>query len=109
MSTTFCGDYPCEHYFYIPYLTMNGTYVVKDIDCDVTMSNDIALCTYHAITMHYQLVLLCITMPNYDISSTERHLFSVLEVLESLGNRLLSMTYSISLRNEMQLNMKINC
>ncbi len=35
------------------------------IYCDVTMSNDIVMCTYHGITMHNDIAvnLLCITMP----------------------------------------------
>ncbi len=26
--------------------------IARDIHCDVTMSNDVAMCTYHGITMH---------------------------------------------------------
>ncbi len=33
------------------YVTM-GNDVTRDILCDVTMSKDIAMCTYHGITMH---------------------------------------------------------
>ncbi len=62
MSTTFCGDYPCEHYFswrlplcalFLYFMThydiTMGNDIAKDIHCDVTMSNDMAMCTYYAI------------------------------------------------------------
>ncbi len=44
--------------------------VARDIHCDVTVSNDIAMCTYHGIKMDYDFamklfhLLLCITVPN---------------------------------------------
>ncbi len=42
----------------------------KDIHCNVTISNDVAMCTYHGVTIHndYKPFLLCIfcSMPNYD-------------------------------------------
>ncbi len=48
-----------------------GNNVARDIHCDVTMSNSIAICTYHGITMHNDVtmnlfILLCIlcSMPN---------------------------------------------
>ncbi len=51
-----------------------GKAIVRDIHCDITMSNDVVMCTYHGITMHNYIAmnitffLLCILcfMPNYD-------------------------------------------
>ncbi len=46
--------------------------LLDNIHCDITMSNDVAVCTYHDITMHndvcYEPFLLYIfcSMPNYD-------------------------------------------
>ncbi len=28
VHTTFCGDYPCEHYFYVPWLIMTSQWVI---------------------------------------------------------------------------------
>ncbi len=33
------------------------TYITKDNHCDVTMSNDVAMCTYHGITMHNDVAM----------------------------------------------------
>ncbi len=33
-------------------MSIVGNGVARDIHCDVTMSNDIAMCSYHGITMH---------------------------------------------------------
>ncbi len=30
----------------------------KDVHCDVTMSNGITICTYHAITMHTDVAMI---------------------------------------------------
>ncbi len=53
-------------------MTSQWIMTAKDIHCDITMSNDVAMCTYHAITLHngiaYESLLLCITTPNYDIA-----------------------------------------
>ncbi len=45
-----------------------GNDIAGNIHCDITMSNDIAICTYHCITMHNEYVFLHIFffMPNYD-------------------------------------------
>ncbi len=60
--TTFCGYYPRVHYFYVPWLIMTsqwvmtllgmphcvttmGDNVTRDIHYDVTMDNDVAMCT----------------------------------------------------------------
>ncbi len=59
--TTFCGYYPCVHYFYFPWLiisqwlmtllgmphcgTTMGNDVARDIHCDATMDNEVAMCT----------------------------------------------------------------
>ncbi len=72
--TTFCGDYPCVHYFYVPWLVMTsqwvmmllkvshcgitvGNVIARDIHCDITMGNGIAMCTYHGITMHNEVAM----------------------------------------------------
>ncbi len=96
MHTMFCGDYACVHYFLgrlrmCALLLCSMTYyditmgniitrnahclitidndVARDIHCgDITMSNGVAMCTYHGITMLNEPVLLCIAMPNYDIA-----------------------------------------
>ncbi len=52
--TTFCGYYPCVHYFCG--FTV-GNDVAKDMHCDVTMGNDLAMCTYHGITMHSDVTM----------------------------------------------------
>ncbi len=86
VSTTFCWDYPCEHYFLwrLPlwalllcsithYDITMGNDIARNVHCDITMSNDIAMCTYHDITMHNDVamnLLLCITMPNYNFFFT---------------------------------------
>ncbi len=37
-----------------------GNDIARDIQCDI-MSNDVAMYTYHAITMHNEPFLLCIS------------------------------------------------
>ncbi len=63
MCTTFCGDYPCVHYFMsttsIFYMThydiTMGNNIARDIHCDVTMSNEVAIYAY--ITMYDNVVM----------------------------------------------------
>ncbi len=44
--------------------------IARDVHCDITMCNDIAL--YHEITLHnglaYEPLVLCIIMPIYDVA-----------------------------------------
>ncbi len=47
------------------------TFNARDAHCKITIGNGVAMCTYHAITMHNGDAinfLLYITMPNYDIT-----------------------------------------
>ncbi len=48
-----CGDYPCEHYFYVPLLIAWQT-IARDAHCNITMGNDfardIAMCISQCIT-----------------------------------------------------------
>ncbi len=34
-----------------------GNEVARDIHCDITMSNYLAICTYHGITMHNDVAM----------------------------------------------------
>ncbi len=34
-----------------------GNEFARDVLCDATMSNDIAMCTYHGITMHNDVAM----------------------------------------------------
>ncbi len=49
-----------------------GNDVARDIHCDVTMSNDVAMCKYHVyhdITMHNDVAInLLSSVPNWVIS-----------------------------------------
>ncbi len=47
------GDYPCVHYFCpeTHYDSTMGNVNARNVLCDVTMSNDVAMCMYHAIIM----------------------------------------------------------
>ncbi len=67
------GDYPCVQYvlWKLPLcalLLCSLTHYDITVGNDNTMSSDIAMSTYHGITMHNDVamnLLLCITTPNF--------------------------------------------
>ncbi len=61
---TFCGDYLCVHYFYVPWLIMTSQWVTTFLGmphCGITMGNDIARDIHYDITMG-NLTLLCVNI-----------------------------------------------
>ncbi len=55
------NDIPSDTHFDIM-----GNDVARNVQCDITLRNDLTMCTYHGITMLNDL--LCISTPNYDIA-----------------------------------------
>ncbi len=61
---TFCGYYPCVHYFYVPWPIMTSQWVMTLLGmshCGTTMGNDVAMNFHYDITMDNDVAmnLLC--------------------------------------------------
>ncbi len=66
---------PCEHYFYVPCLIMTSQWVMTLLDMSIVMSQWVLmlLCVHimpsqWIMALVSEPLLLCITMPNYDIA-----------------------------------------